>query len=173
MSLDRFIFETPFTKNSKSQSKNLDEQMKRKTILHVETSYPYVKKRLKVVSKDIIELSPIQNSLELLTNRTRALQRELQQPNAKSLQNVLQGSVRLQVHGGLQEICKTFLDNKEKYDIESVEKLKLAIQEFVDTCSEALSANRKLINSSQLTFHEELEEGLKEIVEFLEPYLSS
>lgn len=147
--------------------------MKRKTILHVETSFPYVKNRLKVVTKDIVELSPIQNSLEIIMNRTRALRRELEHPNIKSLQNVLQGSVRLQVHAGPQEICKTFLDNKDKYDLESVEKLKLAIQEFLDVCAESISKNKQLINSSQLTFHEELEEGLKQIVEFVEPYLYS
>lgn len=169
----RFIFETPFTKNEKNQSNSISDQMKRKTILMVETSFPYVKNRLEVVSKEIYELTPIQNALELITNRTRALQIELENPNPKTLQNVLQGSVRLQVHAGPQEVCKVFLANQSKYDFEDVEKLKIAIQEFIDICGEALAKNKEIINSTQLTFHQELEDGLSEIIKFVEPYLTS
>lgn len=48
--LDRFIFETPFTKTGKAHGE-MGEQYKRKTILTVEGVFPYMKKRLKVIDK--------------------------------------------------------------------------------------------------------------------------
>jgi len=42
--LNRFIFETPFTKEGKQQG-DFKEQYKRKTILKTELPFPYVKKK--------------------------------------------------------------------------------------------------------------------------------
>jgi hypothetical protein len=47
---ERFIFETPFTKSGKAHG-DTAEQYKRKTVLTLESYFPYLKKRLKVVQK--------------------------------------------------------------------------------------------------------------------------
>lgn len=88
-----FIFETPFTKDGKQQSGDLSKQYKRKTILQVETAFPYMKTRLKIIKKHSVELSPIENALETVEKRIQKLQNELRNPNAKTLMGVLQGTV--------------------------------------------------------------------------------
>jgi len=60
--LSRFIFETPFTTTGKVHSDDIREQQKRKTILTTELPFPYVIKRLRVVKRDEISLTPIQVS---------------------------------------------------------------------------------------------------------------
>jgi hypothetical protein len=196
--INQFIFETPFTKSSKAHAEDLADQYKRKTILVVEQSFPYMKKRLPVVQKKIVELNPIgsesfffirynpndmqlsngyvyiENSLELIGNKTEILRQELLHPSAKTLQLVLQGSVLAQVHAGPTQICKTFLSKPDvkKYNQGSTEKLRRNLQEFLDVCGEALSKNRELITPTQLSFHQELEEGYKKVREVMEPLLA-
>jgi dedicator of cytokinesis protein 6/7/8 len=169
--ISTFIFETPFTKGGKSHATSLSEQFKLRTILSVEASFPYMKKRLLVTSKRTEEVSPIENSLELIKKRNAALREELLHPTAKTLQPVLQGSVRLQVHAGPTEICKTFLADSAKYPARSVQELRRCLQEFLDVCGEALSKNRELITSSQLSFHQELEDGFAAVRAEMEPFL--
>jgi hypothetical protein len=48
---DRFIFETPFTKKGGQVHGDMSEQYKRKTILTVEATFPYLKRRLKIIEK--------------------------------------------------------------------------------------------------------------------------
>jgi hypothetical protein len=121
--MDRFIYETPYTLSGVvGQTTNLADQYKKKTILTVEKHFPYMKKRLLVTTKQVVSLSPIENSIEAIEQRTGTysyatyvctifnfmidlLQTELKgSPNAKTLQAILQGSVRLQVNAGPQEI---------------------------------------------------------------------
>ena len=95
--IKRFIFESPLTTTGKKYSDEITEQAKKKTILSVERSYPFVLKRLRVIKEVSEILSPIQTSTELIEDRCRATQQELNAipPNSKTLQIILQGSVLL------------------------------------------------------------------------------
>ena len=92
--INRFIYETPFTSTGKSHG-DLSVQCKKKTIITTQFSFPYVRKRLEVVNRDEIILQPLQNAIEIIQNREKALRRELQlsPPNSKTLQIQLQGAV--------------------------------------------------------------------------------
>lgn len=59
--VNTFMFETPFTKDGSNKPRAEPcDQWKRRTIITTEYSFPYVKKRLKVVAKREMELSPIE-----------------------------------------------------------------------------------------------------------------
>jgi len=174
--ISSFIFETPFTKDGKSQTGDLSKQFKRKTILTVETSFPYMKTRIRITDKNSVELAPLENSLETVEKRTQKLLNELRNPSAKTLMGILQGTVSPSVHTGSTEICKTFLSEANlvmmKYDSEQVDNIRRALQEFLEVCGDALSKNSQLINPDQLPFQTELEEGYKILKSFMEPYLT-
>lgn len=54
---DEFIFETPFTKkDGTSQTDELSEQYKKKTILKTSLTFPYLKKRLPIIEKQEVQL---------------------------------------------------------------------------------------------------------------------
>ena len=85
--------ETPFTKSGKAHGE-LDEQYLRRTIYTTESAFPYLKKRLRVVSKQDIELNPIETAMNLFEKKSQALKGETNQttPNLKTLQMILQGT---------------------------------------------------------------------------------
>jgi hypothetical protein len=66
---------------------------------------------LRIVKKTEIELDPLETATELLSARVDVLRRVVKSSKVdiNALQLALQGSVRLQVHGGVPEIVKTFL----------------------------------------------------------------
>ena len=161
--IDRFIFETPFTKSGRVHG-DMAEQYKKKIILQVEDVFPYIKKRLRVISKTESIVTPIQTAIELIERKTLSLKNELATatPNIKTLQMGLQGSLLLQVNAGPLEICRVFLgDNMVKYDRSHVEKLQSIMNEFILTLENALAVHQVLIKPEQLILQKELELGLK------------
>jgi len=86
-------------------------------------------------------------------------------PNPKTLQIVLQGSVLLQVNAGPLEICRYFLseENAKNYEAEKVEKLRNIMANFAYESGRALKLNASLIGSDQIGFHEQMEEGYKDL----------
>lgn len=97
--LTRFMFETPFTSDGKSHGTTAT-QFKRKTIVTVGNSFPYVKKRLPVSAEEQIILTPIENAIELIESRAEKFRAEVtaETPTTKQLQMMLSGTVRLQVN---------------------------------------------------------------------------
>lgn len=102
---DRFLFDTPFTKNGKTQG-GLEDQWKRRTVLQTQGSFPALVNRLLVVKSESLEFSPVENAIGMIETRTAALRNELEEPRSsesdqlprlQSLQRILQGSVAVQV----------------------------------------------------------------------------
>lgn len=96
MFLERFVFFTPFTPDGRPHGQ-LNQQYKRKTILTVAHHFPYLKTRIRVQSRQIVVLEPIEVALEDLKNKTDELAHSVRQDPAdpKMLQMVLQGCIGL------------------------------------------------------------------------------
>ncbi|KAN0025838.1 hypothetical protein ACTFIU_001598 [Dictyostelium citrinum] len=174
--LNRFIFETPFIESGAGRANSIAEQYKRKTILKTSNYFPYTKKRISVISKQEIILSPIENSIETIDQRTETISNEVRSkvPNPKTLQQVLQGTLRLQVNIGPQEICRVFLatdptSGAYNYPLEQIKKLKKSLSLFLGSCSEALFINKGLVeNQSSQEFQEEMEQGYIQLTDLME-----
>jgi dedicator of cytokinesis protein 6/7/8 len=69
----QFIFEAAYASGPKQQTEDLSKQQKKKTIFTTELAFPYVKTRLEITSKRDVILSPIENAIELVEVRARAL----------------------------------------------------------------------------------------------------
>ncbi|KNC46189.1 Dock9 protein, partial [Thecamonas trahens ATCC 50062] len=172
--LRSFIFETPFTEGGKAHGAT-DQQYKRKTILKVEKAFPYLTKRIRVAERTSFVLTPIENALEEIERRVEKIRAELRgdAANLKTLQIVLQGSVRLQVNAGPMEIARVFLgDDAGKFPDEHVTALRAAFAAFITACGEAIALNRELIKDDQYAYHQDLEQGYKETRESLAQYIA-
>ncbi|CDQ85186.1 unnamed protein product [Oncorhynchus mykiss] len=92
--LRRFMYTTPFTKAGRPRGE-LNEQYKRKTILTTMHTFPYIKTRINVIQKEEFDLTPIEVAIEDMQKKTRelAVATHREQPDAKMLQMLLQGSV--------------------------------------------------------------------------------
>ena len=76
-----------------------------------EYSFPYVKKRILVRERKIIELSPIEVAIDEMKSRVSELHEVVIEPiDAKKLQLKLQGSICVQVNAGPVAYASVFLD---------------------------------------------------------------
>lgn len=173
--LRSFIYESPFAQPGKKIGEVADT-WKRKTILTVDRPFPFVTKRLRVVEKKEVELSPLEASIELIESRVRALRVEIDnsQTNTRTLQIVLQGSVLLQVNAGPLEICRVFLGaDVATFPPEHIAALREAMKLFVSTSHEALLLNGRVIGPDQVDFQRALESGYEKsrrmIYEYVDP----
>lgn len=84
---------TPFTQKGSAHG-NISEQYKRKVILRVPRTFPYLTTRLPVISRKELILSPIEVALEDVAKRNQQLSVAINAdpPDAKFLQMVIQVS---------------------------------------------------------------------------------
>jgi len=180
----QFIVESPYSAdiNKKLSEVGTRELGKIKTIYTTVQPFPFVLKRIKVIKKEVIKLTPIETNIEAMKERTQKLHLEADAefPNPKTLQIVLQGSVLLQVNAGPTEICRVFCkrgaNEKEEEDktyAQKVEELREVFREFLVACQKAVQTNAAIIKSDQKEFHTELENGLARVKKEVEEILDS
>ncbi|XP_030749591.1 dedicator of cytokinesis protein 9 isoform X3 [Sitophilus oryzae] len=161
-----FMYETPFTKDGKARG-SPEEQWKRRTIIKTTYSFPYVKKKIPVDSRKIIELNPIEVAIDEMQGKVAELEDVVftQPTDAKKLQLRLQGSVCVQVNAGPLAYANAFLDptTSSIYSEERVEELKDIYREFLKICYSALQINGRLISQDQQEYQEVLRQNYKKL----------
>ncbi|XP_042472968.1 guanine nucleotide exchange factor SPIKE 1-like isoform X2 [Zingiber officinale] len=178
---DRFLFDTPFTKNGKTQG-GLEDQWKRRTVLQTQGSFPALVNRLLVVKSESLEFSPVENAIGMIETRTAALRNELEEPRSsendqlprlQSLQRILQGSVAVQVNSGVLSVCKAFLSGEPATRLRSQELQQLiaALLEFMAVCKRAIRVHFRLIGEEDQDFHTQLVNGFQSLTAELSHYI--
>lgn len=178
---DHFLFDTPFTKNGKTQG-GLEDQWKRRTVLQTEGSFPALVNRLLVVKSESLEFSPVENAIGMIETRTGALRNELEEPRSsegdqlprlQSLQRILQGSVAVQVNSGVLSVCTAFLSGEPATRLRSQELQQLiaALLEFMAVCKRAIRVHFRLIGEEDQDFHTQLVNGFQSLTAELSHYI--
>ncbi|QCD85956.1 dedicator of cytokinesis 3/4/5 [Vigna unguiculata] len=178
---DRFLFDTPFTKNGKTQG-GLEDQWKRRTVLQTEGSFPALVNRLLVTKSESLEFSPVENAIGMIETRTAALRNELEEPRSsegdqlprlQSLQRILQGSVAVQVNSGVLSVCTAFLSGEPATRLRSQELQQLiaALLEFMAVCKRAIRVHFRLIGEEDQDFHTQLVNGFQSLTAELSHYI--
>ncbi|GCC35926.1 hypothetical protein chiPu_0014416 [Chiloscyllium punctatum] len=173
--LRRFMYCTPFTLDGRAHG-DLHEQFKRKTILTVSHTFPYIKTRINVTQKEEVILTPIEVAIEDMQKKTQELAFATHQDPAdpKMLQMVLQGSVGTTVNQGPLEVAQVFLSeipNDPKL-FRHHNKLRLCFKDFTKRCEDALRKNKSLIGPDQKEYQRELERNYHRLKEALQPLIS-
>ncbi|KAM6570698.1 hypothetical protein CsatB_018683 [Cannabis sativa] len=177
---DRFLFDTPFTKNGKTQG-GLKDQWKRRTVLQTEGSFPALVNRLLVTKSELLEFSPVEIAIGMIETRTAALRNELDKPRGseehrlprlRSLQRILQGSMAVQVNSGVLSVCTAFLSGEPttKLQSEELEQLSAAVLEFKTVCERAIGVHFRLIGEEDQEFHTQLVNGFQSLTAELSHY---
>ncbi|KAM4694823.1 dedicator of cytokinesis protein 10 [Discoglossus pictus] len=165
--ISRFVFETPFTLSGKKHG-GVEEQCKRRTILTTNHSFPYVKKRIQVVSQTSTELNPIEVAIDEMSKKVQELQQlcTMDDVDMIRLQLKLQGSVSVKVNAGPMAYARAFLTetNANNYPESHVKHLKEIFRQFADTCGLALEVNERLIKEDQLEYQEEMKSHYRDIL---------
>ncbi|XP_063975168.1 dedicator of cytokinesis protein 9 isoform X2 [Diachasmimorpha longicaudata] len=169
-----FMFETPFTKEGKPHG-SPEEQWKRRTILFTPFAFPYIKKRIFVIEKKIIKLTPIEVALDEMKQRVQELQDVtlILPTDIKKLQLRLQGSVCVTVNAGPLAYASAFLDPalSPQYPDDKVEQLRDVFRDFIKICYTALQINSKLITNDQQEYQRVLKDNYYKLCDNLSPLL--
>ncbi|KAE8748545.1 hypothetical protein FOCC_FOCC004721 [Frankliniella occidentalis] len=174
--IKRFVYATPFTPTGRAHGE-LHEQYKRKTILTTANHFPYVKTRIQVVSRKVIELIPIEVAIEDIQKKTAELAQSIHQepPDPKILQMVLQGCIGTTVNQGPMEVALVFLSDLvdgQKAPSKFQNKLRLCFKDFSKKCSDALRKNKNLIGPDQRDYQRELERNYHRFSDRLMPLIT-
>ncbi|XP_046402811.1 dedicator of cytokinesis protein 9 [Ischnura elegans] len=166
-----FVFETPFVEGGGgTHSEELHLQWKKRTILTMEYSFPYMKKRILVVERREERLSPIEVALDEMRMRVAELQEVVSSSpiDAKKLQLRLQGSVCVQVNAGPLAYAKAFLDPSRcegsSFPEDKLDQLREAFVEFLKVCSAALKLNAGIVSSDRYEYQKVLSDNFKRLV---------
>uniref|UniRef100_A0A8C6QHS5 Dedicator of cytokinesis 10 n=1 Tax=Nannospalax galili TaxID=1026970 RepID=A0A8C6QHS5_NANGA len=165
--INRFVFETPFTLSGKKHG-GVAEQCKRRTVLTTSHLFPYVKKRIQVISQSSTELNPIEVAIDEMSRKVSELNQLCTTDDVDMirLQLKLQGSVSVKVNAGPMAYARAFLEetNAKKYPDNQVKLLKEIFRQFADACGQALDVNERLIKEDQLEYQEELRSHYKDML---------
>ena len=174
--VSQFVLETPFVAGEeKVHTDDITKQCKRKIFLNVAETFPTLVTRQRIASTKVVELSPIENSIEEIDKRLRSIQKEIQfvkgSPLGSSneteryhgLRMLLQGSLRLQVNAGAAQICQSFFGNpavRKGVDQQKLKVLKEKLEKLLDVCDKGIEEEKKAKDSSE-AFSAEMREGYK------------
>ncbi|XP_034636613.1 dedicator of cytokinesis protein 10 isoform X7 [Trachemys scripta elegans] len=165
--INRFVFETPFTLSGKKRG-GVEEQCKRRTILTTSHLFPYVKKRIQVISQTSTELNPIEVAIDEMSKKVSELKQlcTMEELDMIRLQLKLQGSVSVKVNAGPMAYARAFLEetNAKKYPDNQVKLLKEIFRQFAEACGLALEVNKRLIKEDQLEYQEEMKSHYKDML---------
>ena len=136
--LDSFFFDTPFTKGGNKAQASIDQQWVRRTVLHVETPMPSIVKRINVTLSEEIEFAPIRVAYRQIRDRISLLKNAIERLDYRAIQQLLHGSLLVQVNEGPSKMAEVFLgedepspeNNIDNY-IKYKDKMKAAFKEFL------------------------------------------
>uniref|UniRef100_A0A8B9QRY4 Dedicator of cytokinesis 10 n=1 Tax=Apteryx owenii TaxID=8824 RepID=A0A8B9QRY4_APTOW len=166
--INRFVFETPFTLSGKKHG-GVEEQCKRRTILTIASHlFPYVKKRIQVISQTSTELNPIEVAIDEMSKKVSELNQlcMMEEVDMIRLQLKLQGSVSVKVNAGPMAYARAFLEetNAKRYPDNQVKLLKEIFRQFAEACGHALDVNERLIKEDQFEYQGEMKSHYKDML---------
>uniref|UniRef100_A0A8C8EF65 Dedicator of cytokinesis 10 n=1 Tax=Otus sunia TaxID=257818 RepID=A0A8C8EF65_9STRI len=165
--INRFVFETPFTLSGKKHG-GVEEQCKRRTILTSIHLFPYVKKRIQVISQTSTELNPIEVAIDEMSKKVSELNQlcTMEEVDMIRLQLKLQGSVSVKVNAGPMAYARAFLEetNAKRYPDNQVKLLKEIFRQFAEACGHALDVNERLIKEDQFEYQGEMKSHYKDML---------
>ncbi|POI35314.1 hypothetical protein CIB84_000936 [Bambusicola thoracicus] len=165
--VNRFVFETPFTLSGKKHG-GVEEQCKRRTILTTSHLFPYVKKRIQVISQTSTELNPIEVAIDEMSKKVSELNQlcTMEEVDMIRLQLKLQGSVSVKVNAGPMAYARAFLEetNAKRYPDNQVKLLKEIFRQFAEACGHALDVNERLIKEDQFEYQGEMKSHYRDML---------
>eukprot|EP01129_Flabellula_baltica_P003357 TRINITY_DN13138_c0_g1_i1.p1 TRINITY_DN13138_c0_g1~~TRINITY_DN13138_c0_g1_i1.p1 ORF type:complete len:1073 (-),score=196.31 TRINITY_DN13138_c0_g1_i1:71-3289(-) len=158
--LKHFAVEIPFFPDGKF-TEDVDKQWKIRRIYETEETFPGTFKRLKIVNETNTTKGPLECAVDLIGERIKLLQQQfdIEPPNAKTLQIVLQGSVMIQVNAGPIAIARYFLGKADEFDEDMIRKLRDNLDAFARQVLLGLRLNTTLVDDSTRPHHEAMIES--------------
>ncbi|EPQ57371.1 hypothetical protein GLOTRDRAFT_137711 [Gloeophyllum trabeum ATCC 11539] len=166
--INLFSCSRPVTRQARDGS---EEVWIEKTYFSTEESFPTVLRRSEIVDTEIIYISPVENALQEVEEKTKELQnlhlrystltKTAQSVSTNALSMALNSAVDAPISGGIASFRQLFLtpeySARHPDRIEQIDKLRQAIDDQVRTIDSCLKLHGQLCPPDMLPFHDTLE----------------
>ena len=144
---DKFFYENPFVPGSNKLQGGVEDQWIRRTIVKTQIPVPSVLRRVPILPEEvrIKEIEPIRVAYRQIRERTAKIDEAISSQDFQTLQQLLHGSLLVQVNEGPAKIAEVFMKGDSKY----VNKLKFEFGKFIEACERGVKKHAELATSNQ------------------------
>ena len=162
---NRFYFDTPFVPGSNKPQGTVETQWLRRTIIETAIALPCLLHRVETIptKKRIKNFEPIEVAYKQIKSRTKLIEDAINSNDYRSIQQLLHGSLLVQVNEGPAKMAEVFLTKEDKRN----EKLKEAFNLFIEANEKGVKKHGEWTekNPTFEALQTELESGLESLKE--------
>uniref|UniRef100_A0A6I8PCA1 Dedicator of cytokinesis protein 4 n=1 Tax=Ornithorhynchus anatinus TaxID=9258 RepID=A0A6I8PCA1_ORNAN len=162
----RFRYDRPFHKGTKDKENEFKSLWVERTSLILVQSLPGISRWFEVEKREVVEMSPLENAIEVLENKNQQLKTLISQCQTRQMQNInpltmcLNGVVDAAVNGGVSRYQEAFfvkeymLNHPE--DGEKITRLRELMLEQAQILEFGLAVHEKVVPQDMRPLHKKL-----------------
>uniref|UniRef100_A0AC11CRQ3 Dedicator of cytokinesis 3 n=1 Tax=Ovis aries TaxID=9940 RepID=A0AC11CRQ3_SHEEP len=163
----RFRYDRPFHKGPKDKENEFKSLWIERTTLTLTHSLPGISRWFEVERRELVEVSPLENAIQVVENKNQELRALISQyqhkqvhGNINLLSMCLNGVIDAAVNGGIARYQEAFFDKdyitKHPGDAEKITQLKELMQEQVHVLGVGLAVHEKFVHPEMRPLHKKL-----------------
>nr|XP_014346036.1 PREDICTED: dedicator of cytokinesis protein 4 [Latimeria chalumnae] len=162
----RFRYDRPFHKGTKDKENEFKSLWVERTTLTLMQSLPGISRWFEVEKREVVEMSPLENAIEVLENKNQQLRTLISQCQTRQMQNInpltmcLNGVIDAAVNGGLARYQEAFfvkeyiLNHPE--DGEKITRLRELMLDQAQILEFGLAVHEKFVPQDMRPLHKKL-----------------
>ncbi|KFP82975.1 Dedicator of cytokinesis protein 4, partial [Acanthisitta chloris] len=162
----RFRYDRPFHKGTKDKENEFKSLWVERTTLILVQSLPGISRWFEVEKREVVEMSPLENAIEVLENKNQQLRTLISQCQTRQMQNInpltmcLNGVIDAAVNGGVARYQEAFfikeyiLNHPE--DGEKITRLRELMLEQAQILEFGLAVHEKVVPQDMRPLHKKL-----------------
>ncbi|XP_058430816.1 dedicator of cytokinesis protein 3 isoform X3 [Marmota monax] len=163
----KFRYDRPFHKGPKDKENEFKSLWIERTTLTLTHSLPGISRWFEVERRELVEVSPLENAIQVVENKNQELRALISQyqhkqvhGNINLLSMCLNGVIDAAVNGGIARYQEAFFDKdyitKHPGDAEKITQLKELMQEQVHILGVGLAVHEKFVHPEMRPLHKKL-----------------
>lgn len=163
----RFRYDRPFHKGPKDKENEFKSLWIERTTLSLTYSLPGISRWFEVQKRELVEVSPLENAIQVVENKNQELRTLISQyqhkqhhSNINLLSMCLNGVIDAAVNGGIARYQEVFFDKdyiiNHPGDAEKITQLKELMQEQVHVLGVGLAVHEKFVHPEMRPLHKKL-----------------
>uniref|UniRef100_A0A6I8SKC6 Dedicator of cytokinesis protein 4 n=1 Tax=Xenopus tropicalis TaxID=8364 RepID=A0A6I8SKC6_XENTR len=162
----RFRYDRPFHKGTKDKENEFKSLWVERTALTLVQSLPGISRWFEVEKREVVEMSPLENAIEVLENKNQQLRTLISQCQARQMQNInpltmcLNGVIDAAVNGGVSRYQEAFFVKEYIFnhpeDGDKITRLRELMLEQAQILEFGLAVHEKFVPQDMRPLHKKM-----------------
>ncbi|XP_014443645.1 dedicator of cytokinesis protein 4 isoform X1 [Tupaia chinensis] len=162
----KFRYDRPFHKGTKDKENEFKSLWVERTSLYLVQSLPGISRWFEVEKREVVEMSPLENAIEVLENKNQQLKTLISQCQTRQMQNInpltmcLNGVIDAAVNGGVSRYQEAFFIKEyilsHPEDGEKIARLRELMLEQAQILEFGLAVHEKFVPQDMRPLHKKL-----------------